>query len=479
MQQDWSARRLDGATAAQARDAVRPLARRLDVAERLERYAPQAWTGGGPRLPALHLEDVSGIPFVSIVPGVEAYQHRARVRAGDGDLFAAMTPPAAGYEEYCRSLGRMGSPEFVQTDPGEGGYAVARACRSGSAFDRLTERAKQAGGFVIHPYMAIEEVWNLAADIAAAAGVPAHVIGPPPPSLWIANDKARLSEVVSCVLSPEWIVETHKATEPAEMAAHLLKLAQRHQKVGLKRTRCASATGNAVYDLATIQAMRSEEIVDEVRRFLHRTEWALDEEVLVVAWEQTDDSPSTQLWIPPEGQGAPVVDGVYEQLLEGEEKVFLGSRPSQLPEEVNRTLIDVSLRVATALQFLGYVGRCSFDFILLPDDDGCTAKFTECNGRWGGTSTPMFLVDRLVGGPRPHYRAQDYMHRDLTGVPFKEILARAGDGLYDPATGKGHYVFYNVGPLEVCGKFDVIALADSPEQAERCIKEDLPARLGL
>ena len=31
--------------------------------------------------PQLHLEDVSAIPFVSLVDGIEEYQHRARVRA--------------------------------------------------------------------------------------------------------------------------------------------------------------------------------------------------------------------------------------------------------------------------------------------------------------------------------------------------------------------------------------------------------------
>ena len=90
------------------------------------------------------------------------------------------------------------------------------------------------------------------ANSKAACAVPVHVLGPPPPVLWIANDKSALSQVVSAVLSPEWLVETHTASQPAEMARHLLRLARRHQKVGLKRTRCASATGNAVYDLASL-----------------------------------------------------------------------------------------------------------------------------------------------------------------------------------------------------------------------------------
>lgn len=448
--------------------------------ERLAPYAPHAWRGSN-GFPVLHLEDVSGIPFVSVVPGVEEYQHRARVRAGTGELFAAVTPPSEGFEEYCRERLRIGSPELVVTTPGDHEYAVARACSSGRALETIAKRAREAGGLAIHPYMAIGDVWDLAKTIAEVAGVPVHVLGPPPPALWIANDKAHLSEVVSRVLSSDWLVETHTASEPAQMARHLLRLAERHQKGGLKRTRCASATGNAVYDLSRIQRLKPDQIVDEVRAFLKRTEWAIDEEVLVVAWEQTDDSPSTQLWIPPDGQGPPRIDGVYEQILEGEEKVFLGSRPSTLDPEVNEVLIEASLRVATALQFLGYVGRCSFDFILptAGTTHGVCAKFTECNGRWGGTSTPMHLVDRLVPGPRPPYWAQDFMHRGLIGATFPEILARTGDAVYDPATGSGRYVFYNVGPLARNGKLDVIALGATAAEAEESVKVDLPRRLGL
>jgi hypothetical protein len=471
---------LDEQTKTRVREAVRDLSDRLDHRRRLEPYADRRWIDGASAYPVLHLEDVSGIPFVSVVPGVEEYQHRARVRAGDGELFVAVTPPAAGYEEYCRDRLRLGSPQRIQTSPGDHDYAVARACGRSPAFERIAELARKAGGLAIHPYMAIDAVWELARRIATEADVPVHVLGPPPPVLWIANDKGLLSQVVTAVLSADWLVETHSATKPVEMARHLLRLARRHQKVGLKRTRCASAMGNAVYDLARIERLRPEEIVDEVKAFLERTEWALDEEVLVVAWEKTDDSPSTQLWIPPDGAGPPRVDGVYEQILEGEEKIFLGSRPSTLDPTINEMLIDASLVVATALQALGYVGRCSFDFIVVADGEtGCRAKFTECNGRWGGTSTPMHLIDRLLPGRRPPYWAQAFMHHGLIGVPFSEILERTGEELFDAATGRGRYIFYNVGPLKKNGKLDVIALGQTAAEAEESIHVDLPRRLGL
>ena len=54
---------------------------------------------GNAAVPTLHLEDVSAIPFVNVIAGVELYQHRARVRSYTGDVFAAVTPVVDGYED--------------------------------------------------------------------------------------------------------------------------------------------------------------------------------------------------------------------------------------------------------------------------------------------------------------------------------------------------------------------------------------------
>ncbi len=467
---------LDPARRAGARAAIAPLSARLGMAARTAPYLPLRADGDEPPgLPTLNLEDISEIPFVQDVPGIEAYQHRARVRAGDGDLFVAVTPAAPGYEAYCQGLLGLGRPEGIVARPDPDDLlAVASACLQPEVFGRLVERAAEAGGLIIHPYMAIEGVWTLARRLEEAARAPVRVIGPPPPVLWLANDKNLLSETVAAILGDTWLVETCEARTPEAMADRLAWLATRHPRVGLKRTRCASAMGNAVFDAGQVRAGA----LGLVWAFLDRTRWPEGEDVLAVAWEETDLSPSTQLWIP--AQGPPVVEGIYEQLLEGPEKVFLGSRPSTLPEAINGALAEASQAVAEAFQAMGYVGRCSFDFIVVGDvHDRPRILFTECNGRWGGTSTPMHLVDRLRGAPRPHYVAQDIMDPRLVGVTLGEILARVGDEAYDARTGRGRFVFYNVGPLANKGKLDVIALGETPDDAQEALKARLPALLGL
>ena len=337
------------------------------------------WTGDR-GLPTLYLDDVSAIPFLVNIAGVEAYQHRARTRAGDGDLFATVTPPTEDYEEYCRKILGLGRPGLVLADPVGEPIEVARACSSGSAYERIATWARDAGEVLLHPYMSIDPVWELAARLARDAQASVRVIGPPPPVTWIANDKKRFTELVASVLGREWIGPTLFAGSAEAIARNLSRLASDHQRVGLKRSCCASGMGNQVFDARQLRGRDEEEVVHIVREFLERTEWDGKEEVLAVAWEDTERSPSTQTWIPPRGKGAPLVEGIYEQILEGEEKVFVGSRPSGLGPSIDARLSKASLAVAGALQEIGYVGRCSFDFLVLDED---VIRFTECNGRWG------------------------------------------------------------------------------------------------
>jgi len=461
-----------------ARLAGRELGADIDIAGQLKPYEAYRWRPDDKPHPTLLLDDVSAIPFLVDIAGVEEYQHRGRLRAGDEDVYVTVTPAAGGYETYCRDTLHMGAPEHLVADPVGPPIAVARACTEGRTHRRLAEIARDAGGMMIHPYMGIEDVWELAAMLSVDGRAPVHVLSPPPPVTWIANDKALFDELVARVLGREALVETRISRDSEGIESDLRLLAQRHGRVGLKRTRCASAMGNAVF--ASRDVSSEHDANNAVQEFLRRTEWPEGEDVLAVAWLDTDLSPSTQIWIPPVGQGEPQLDGIYEQILKGEEKIFVGSRPSTLPDAVNRELGATALMVAAALQELGYVGRCSFDHLVTGDPNGdFEAVFTECNGRWGGTSTPMSLLDRLLHGPRPSYRAQDVVFPALIGARLSDLLELVGDLAFGSESGQGRFIFYNLGPLDAHGKFDVISIGADQEDAERGVLEILPERLGL
>lgn len=473
-------RRASEAVRRRASAAVRPLAERLELAARLREFESERWDGRPLAPPVLHVDDFSGIPFLVDITGVEEYQHRARLRAVPGESYVAVTEPTAGYEDYCSHRLGLQPVEFLRAEPRGEPLYLAAACRGGRVWEHILERARESGRMAIHPFMGIEEVWELARCIGEASRVPVTVVAPPPPVTWVANDKALFSQVVELILGREWLVETHVADNVSELGRMLLDLSARHTRVALKRLRCASAMGNAVFDSARIRHSSSPAIENEVAQFLQRTEWQGDEAVLAVAWEEAQHSPSTQLWIPPQEQGGPCLDGVYEQILQGSQRIFVGSRPSTLPESVNRALAAASLEVASGLQAIGYVGRCSFDFLVVGDPgDRFELRFTECNGRWGGTSTPMALLDRLISGPRPPYRARDFVHPDLVGASFVELLQRVGERAWDYRSGRGQFLFYNTGPLRGFGKLDVIALGRTQAEADDALEEELPRLWGL
>lgn len=479
---DPRAVRLEPDRLARARAAGRAFAAERGLDIDLRAYAPHRWHAEIPQGPTLHLDDVSAIPFLVDIAGVEEYQHRARLRARSGDLFAAVTPLSEGYEEYSRAHLGLGDVTFVEAPPADGPLAVSLACASEPTLSRLAAAATRHGGLAIHPYMGIEPVWELAGRLARAAGVEVRVLGPPPPVTWIANDKALFEDLVERVLGRAWLVASRRERDAPALVAALLELAEEHDRVALKRLRCASAMGNLVLDGAPLRDRGRAAVLQMVEAFLERTEWRGDEEVLVVAWENALLSPSTQLWIPPEAEGPPLLDGIYEQILEGATGIFVGSRPACFSPRLRLTLGRAALEVGAALQAMGYVGRCSFDHLVIEDGSGSSAdpvlRFTECNGRWGGTSTPMSLVDRLFPGGRPPYRAQDFVHERLVGLSLGEVLARAGEELFEPRSGSGRYVFYNVGPLRRFGKLDVVAFGATQEEAEAALEEDLPSRLG-
>ena len=477
--------RLDAVAAADAIELAEHIDRQADISGQASEWADHLWNrdlpppGAPGAPPTLHIDDVSAIPFLQGIVGVEFYQLRARVRAGDGDVYAATCEDSAAYMAYNRDRLALGAPAFVFAEAVGNPACISRACGEGRALAELSRVAAEAGGLAIHPYMGSQPVWELARTLSAHAGVPVRVLAPHPAVTWFANDKAHVSDVAAAlcsdgVLGAAPIVETRTATEPQALADHLRELSGRHRRVALKMTRCASAMGNHLFDASAIRALDAPALLAAVSGFLTAKEWQVGQPVLAVAWESTRSSPSTQCWIPPEGAGDPYVEGVYEQLLQGDEQMFLGSIRSELGADLDGRLGQASLRIARVYQRLGYVGRCSLDFIVVGD----CAHLVECNGRWGGTSTPMHLMDRLFPAGRPAYRARDYVDPALVGCPLAELLERLGDTLYDARTRRGRYVVYNVGCLLPHGKLDVIAIGEDLDDAAHALEEQLPALLG-
>jgi hypothetical protein len=471
----------DPATTERVAAVADAIDRRYRLAERADPWRGQAVDVADVERGAtvLALDDYSRIPFVRTVVGVTWYQYRARLRCGTGDLYAVTGPEIEGYEDYCRGHLGLGDARTLRIEcarPGE--LALARCLLSEpESFGQLVRVARDAGGLLVHPYMAIESVWELARELSDAAGVPVRVLGPLPHITRLANDKARFSEMVEALLGNDALASTAIGENPEAIAEHLSDQVHRAEAVALKMPSCASGLGNRIFRSAPLRGKSAGEFRALVDRFLEDKEWDGEEPVLVVEWHRDVlESPSTQCWIPPAGAGDPEVEEVFEQSLLGEEGVFEGAMLSGLPRRIRHDFMVKSWLLCCVLQRLGYVGRCSFDALVVGRTlaEG-TVKLVECNARWGGTSTPMNLMKRVFGDFRDvPYKAQDYVDERLVGMEFGDLLELLGDHLYDARTGRGRVLLYNVGGVTQHGKFDVVVTGRSFADIGRFIREGIP-----
>ena len=127
------------------------------------------------------------------------------------------------------------------------------------------------------------------------------------------------------------------------------------------------------------------------------------------------------------------------------------------------------LIVARILQKMGYTGRCSFDLVLCGKKiEDAHLKFVECNGRWGGGSLPMTLMNRLF----EDHRLQPYIHRKIQSkwlirVRFSKFIEVFDDVLYSAKTNQGWAIVTNLALMTVNGHVDLITLGENVEQAEQ------------
>jgi hypothetical protein len=201
---------------------------------------------------------------------------------------------------------------------------------------------------------------------------------------------------------------------------------------------------------------------------------------LVDAWETNVlCAPSSQLWIPVAADGLPIVEGAFAQFLDQEGTVFVGAARAELPADLTREFVTCSWLLARLFQELGYVGRCSFDAILVGESlHCCRLEFVECNGRWGGTSLPMTLMNRIFGDwqAKP-YAARVLRIEGLSRVAFDQLLQLLGPVLYDRRSGAGRLILTTPGRVQHQSAVSVLGLGSNRQDAIHYVDHSVPVLL--
>jgi hypothetical protein len=349
--------------------------------------------------PSLVLEDHSWIELFETLGDV-SYSYRACILAGRDDLVAVGIGRCPAFEDYCRTTLGLGDFEVLapcRTDPKES--LSLRCARDPEFVGRAAAKARQFGGLNVLPYMGTGGVWHLAGRIAAVSGVPVSVAAPPPNLTRRVNNKLWFARRMKQALGRAALPDAFAAYGLAALIQKASILARRNATVAVKLPASASSAGNIVLDDRDLIGTPAKELREQIDGRLRASGWRGEFPLMVTAWEAPVlSSPSVQLWIPLPQEGEVAVEGIFDQALRGTSAEFVGATRSTLGEALCQRLADEAAALGYLFQELGYFGRCSLDSIIVGEsEEAAHLHWIECNGRWGGTSIPMTLANRLIG----------------------------------------------------------------------------------
>jgi len=431
--------------------------------------------------PTLHIHDTGS----ASVGGLEfAREHRALLLAGDEDVVAMSRPPVRAFVEHCRDDLGLGGPSLLIPSLPDRPVPLALRCMNDpEVIFRLSGIAQAYDHLNVAPYIATGGVWALAGRVARESGARIHVAGPPVRLCQKVNNKIWFARQVTELLGSHALPVTTSARSWAVLAHSVRLCARQFPSVGIKLPSASGASGNFVIDSDVVRRLPSlRAVVGELRRLIRHLGWDDPFPMLVSVWEESVlVSPSVQLWIPTRGQGDPIVEGVFDQRVEPAAGKFVGCAPSLLSQDLMERLAHEATLLGALFQELGYFGRCSFDCVLVGDDlSSAEVHWIECNGRWGGTSIPMTLANRLVGdwAERPFVVIGSVRTEPASNL--EEIREAARDWIFDRAQGTG-LIFLSPAPLETGTGIDIMAMGGSLSDARRVTSEaiDVISRGGV
>ncbi len=343
--------------------------------------------------------DIAEIPLMSQNPA-KRFDYRLGWLAGPADIVVTGGPICPDFEQYQKRIIGAPSLSYLNVDPSSTlpRRATPTIClREAAVLDRLCGALAGFREVTLHAHITTGTIWALASQIANMTGVTVHVAGPPPRLSRLANDKLWFGWVVQRVLGHRAGPPKRSAYSGSALSRHVAELANRWDRLVLKVPDSAGSAGNLVVRAHEVRGLD----VSSLREDLLRRLAGLGREpvfpMLVEVWDSNAlTSPSVQTWIPLLGEGPPVIEGVFEQILIGEQASFVGAIPADLPRRIDSELCRDAMQLATLFQLLGYFGRCSFDALVIgPNIQAGTIHWIECNARWGGVSIPMSLVHRI------------------------------------------------------------------------------------
>lgn len=446
-----------------AKLAAKLLASEPSLRSTTEAFGERVCAGLG-KGPSFLLQDLEGVALAA-APVDAHLQYRMLLLAEDGDQIAISIRRSPSFETYCREILNFGHVEVLSPAIIPPHKSLATYCRCDQqVLSKLVELARQHGHLNIKPHIGTGAVWALAGTIATQSGATVRVAAPPPRLTRRVNDKLWFIRQATAVLGERAIPPSYSAFGPAALAGCIATLVKRYNRVAIKVPNSSGSLGNLTLESSSLRRLSIRAVQERLLELLRRIGWRDTYPLLVSVWEcPVVISPSVQLWVPEKEAGPPIIEGVFNQVVEEPVGEFVGVMPSTLPDSWHHRLAYEAMLLGHLFQELGYFGRCSFDAILVGEElDTAELHWIECNGRWGGTSIPMTLANRLVGDwrRRPFIVVQR-AHAHKPYRDFAAVLDRVKDHLFRPGQSVDGAVFLLPRRLESGTGLDFMVLSET------------------
>ena len=407
----------------------------------LSYFKPQVQQGLG-STPYIFFGDIREIPLFG---GRSAgpIEYRLSVLAGEGDLVVIGGQQNRSFEQYLEKDLGLGHREYLYTDQSDDNASMpttVKCLRDPNIYAQLRTKVEERGGATLVAHITTGAVWALAKKLGRDTGLPIHVAGPTPALTAQANDKLWFASLVTRLFGESAVPRTYSVFGKAALVGRVYSLARNFEKIVVKVPDSAGSAGNFPILSADIGGMSLKNLHLYLEELIADAAGPSPYPMMVQVWKRNVlTSPSIQLWIPLAEDGPPVIEGVFEQYLTGQAGRFSGAVPASLPDDWDFRLSRDSLILGHVLQALGYFGRCSFDTVISGENfRSADLHWIECNGRWGGVSVPMTLLNRLFDPDKTP--AYIIAHRsDVVPLrrPFSTGLEILEDMLWYPGVDSG------------------------------------------
>ena len=423
-------------------------------------------------------QDISDLPTIIIGDQQEvglystqlptSLDYRMAVLARAGDIVVVHQRNMA-FENYLKNYLKLAEIQFLEADAASqiSSKPISVACRQhGNLRSPIESAAIKAGGMNLLAYLTTGNIWRLGSEIAAERQIPVHICGPTPRVSQRANNKIWFANLVRDLIGFDSVSPSFAAFGPAAAAALVARLSKSSERVVVKVPDSAGSLGNFTFVANELRDIPLQSIRQRLMNLLHGIGWQDKYPLQIGVWNcHVKTSPSAQLWIPLVSDGAPVIEGIFEQVVQGEVGKFEGARPAQLSDTMRARFSREALKIATLFQQLGYVGLCSLDAIISrTTQEPELLQWIECNGRWGGVSIPLTLRNGLVDDDASGIVIVQQLDLDRLVTSTEQFLSVFEDVLFKSSEATSGVILLS--PIETAKGSTINFLAIGRDQAE-------------